>query len=58
MDVNIYDVLDLESFLRAILLMPRSVTSDFNFPKWNYHGQGSGAVRQGIEYRVEQDGAE
>lgn len=33
-DVNIYDVPDLESFLQAVLLMPCSVTSQFNFPKW------------------------
>jgi hypothetical protein len=41
-DVNIYDVPDLETFLKTVLLMPRSVTSDFNFPKWHYFGRGSG----------------
>jgi len=42
-DVNIYNVPDLEAFLRAVLLSPRSITSDFNFPKWKYFGLGSGA---------------
>lgn len=41
-DVNIYQVPDLESFLKAVLLMPRSITSDFNFPKWHYFGRESG----------------
>ena len=31
-DVNIYDIPDLESFLRAALMLPRSLTADFNFP--------------------------
>ncbi len=44
-EVNIYNVPDLESFLQAILILPRSVTADFNFPKWNYYGHGSGARR-------------
>jgi hypothetical protein len=33
-EVNIYDVPDLESFLRATLLLPRSITSGFHFPQW------------------------
>jgi hypothetical protein len=37
-DVNIYNVPDLESFLQAALLLPRSITSYFNFPKWFYKG--------------------
>jgi hypothetical protein len=41
-DVNIYNVPDLESFLQAVLLLPRSITSDFNFPKWHYYGRGPG----------------
>jgi hypothetical protein len=40
--VNIYGVPDLESFLRAVLLLPRSLTADFNFPDWDYYGRGSG----------------
>ncbi len=42
-EVNIYDVPDLESFLQAALLLPHSVTADFNFHKWGYYGHGSGA---------------
>lgn len=41
-EVNIYNVPNLESFLQAVLLLPRSITADFNFPKWNYYGTGSG----------------
>jgi hypothetical protein len=37
-DVNIYNVPDLEGFLQAALLLPRSITSYFNFPKWFYKG--------------------
>jgi phosphoglycolate phosphatase-like HAD superfamily hydrolase len=33
-EVNIYGIPDLESFLRAALLLPTSLTSDFNFPDW------------------------
>ena len=40
--LNIYNVPDLQAFLRAVLMQPRSVTSDFNFPKWRLHGRGSG----------------
>lgn len=39
-ELNIYNVPDLESFLKAVLLLPCSITSDFNFPKWHYHGHG------------------
>jgi hypothetical protein len=41
-DVNIYRTPDLAAFLEAALLMPRSLTADFNFPTWGYHGRGSG----------------
>lgn len=41
-EVNIYDVPDLEAFLQAALMLPRSLTADFNFPAWNYFGRGSG----------------
>ena len=50
--VNIYNVPDLESFLQAVLLMPRSITSDFNFPKWHYYGRGSGQDDEQYEYSV------
>jgi hypothetical protein len=49
--VNIYDVPDLETFLQAVLLLPRSVTSDFNFPQWHYYGHGSGKGGGRIAYR-------
>jgi hypothetical protein len=52
LEVNIYDVPNLESFLQAALLVPRSITSDFNFPQWNYYGQGSGENLARYEYSV------
>jgi len=48
--VNIDAVPDLEAFLQAALLLPRSITSDFNFPKWHYYGLGGGGQRQGRRY--------
>jgi len=52
LDVNIYGVYDLESFLKAVLLMPCSVTSDFNFPKWYYFGRGAGQKGTYYEYEI------
>ena len=52
-DVNIYNVPDLQSFLEAVLLIPRSITSDFNFPKWHYYGQGSGQDSTHYEYSMQ-----
>ena len=43
--LNIYNVPDLQAFLRAALMQPRSVTSDFNFPKWRIYGRGLGEGR-------------
>jgi hypothetical protein len=40
--VNIYGVPNLSSFLQAVLLLPDSITADFNFPQWQYYGRGSG----------------
>jgi len=51
-EVNIYNVPNLESFLEAALLLPRSITSDFNFPQWHYYGQGSGEGRARYEYSI------
>jgi hypothetical protein len=51
-EANIYGVPDLEAFLKTALLMPRSITSDFNFPKWHYFGRGSGQDRQHYEYSI------
>ncbi len=50
--VNIYSVPDLETFLQAILLLPRSVTSDFNFPQWQYYGRGSGQDADYLTYQI------
>jgi beta-phosphoglucomutase-like phosphatase (HAD superfamily) len=41
-ELNLDDAPDLEAFLQAVLLSPRSITSNFNFPKWNYYGRGTG----------------
>lgn len=49
-EVNLYAVPDHESFLQAILLTPRSLTADFNFPEWNYYGRGSGEHRRYHRY--------
>ncbi len=51
-EVNIYNVPDLEAFLQAVLLMPRSITTDFNFPKWHYYGRGAGQRGKHIEYQM------
>jgi hypothetical protein len=49
-EVNFYGVPDLEGFLEAVVLLPGSVTSDFNFPQWNYYGRGSGKSGNRITY--------
>jgi len=36
-EINIYNVPDLESFLKAVLLLPDSITSDFDLPQWPYY---------------------
>ncbi len=41
-EVNIYNVPNLEFFLQAVLFLPRSITSNFNFPKWSYYGSSAG----------------
>jgi hypothetical protein len=46
-EVNIYGVPDLEAFLDASLMLPASVTADFNFPEWRYFGTGSGQAHPG-----------
>lgn len=51
-EANIYNVPDLESFLQAVLLLPTSVTSDFNFPKWHYYGRGSGENQKRHSYEI------
>jgi hypothetical protein len=56
-EVNLYAVPDHESFLQAVLLLPRSLTADFNFPEWNYYGRGSGERRRYHRYRKHQSTA-
>jgi hypothetical protein len=53
---NIYAVPDLEQFLRAALLLPRSITADFNFPEWHYFGRGSG--QHGLYHRYHLEAAD
>jgi hypothetical protein len=52
-EVNFYGVPDLEGFLEAVVLLPCSVTSDFNFPQWNYFGRGSGKNGERFVYTNE-----
>ena len=52
-DVNIYAVPDLAAFLQAALLLPRSLTADFNFPQWHYFGRGSGEHLDHHTYRLD-----
>jgi hypothetical protein len=54
-DVNLYAVENLDEFLRAVMLLPRSVTADFNFPEWHYFGRGAG--RDGRYHRYHLDPA-
>jgi hypothetical protein len=52
-DVNIYAVPDLAAFLQAALLLPRSLTADFDFPQWHYFGRGSGEHLSHHTYRLD-----
>lgn len=52
-DVNLYAVETLDDFLRAVVLLPRSVTADFNFPEWHYFGRGAGQGGRYHRYRLE-----
>jgi phosphoglycolate phosphatase-like HAD superfamily hydrolase len=51
--VNLYAVPDLEQFLRAALMLPRSITADFNFPEWHYFGRGSGQQGRYHRYTID-----
>lgn len=53
--VNLYGVENLRSFLQAVLLAPRSVTADFNFPEWRFYGRGSGEHGVYYEYQLRAD---
>jgi hypothetical protein len=52
-EVNFYNVPDLEAFLEAVVCLPSSVTSDFNFPQWSFYGHGSGKEGKRIKYQIE-----
>jgi hypothetical protein len=52
-DVNLYAVGGLDDFLHAVLLLPRSVTADFNFPEWHYFGRGAGRGGRYHRYHVD-----
>src|SRR6266566_4923980 len=52
-EVNLYAVPDLEAFLRAALMLPTSITTDFNFPAWHYFGRGAGEQHQYHRYKVD-----
>jgi len=34
-----------------VLLLPRSITADFNFPEWHYFGRGAG--QRGLYHRYQ-----
>ena len=51
-ETNVYNVPDLKAFLKTALLLPRSITSDFNFPQWHYFGRGSGQEGKYHEYSL------
>ena len=55
-EVNFYGVPDLEAFLEAVLLLPHSVTSDFNFPQWHRYGRGSGKSGRRFTYTIDTEG--
>jgi len=49
-EVNIHNISDRESFLKAVYLIPQSITSDLNFPGLNYYGRGTGENSFHYEY--------
>ncbi len=56
-EINFYGVPDLEAFLEAVLLLPSSVTSDFNFPQWRHYGHGAGKHGRRLTYTVDTEGS-
>ncbi|MBN2515362.1 MAG: hypothetical protein JXC33_04945 [Deltaproteobacteria bacterium] len=49
-EINIYNIPDLESFLKAVLLLPTSVTTDFTFLRWTH--QKNHHVYNGDNHRL------
>ena len=41
-EVNLYAVDNLDEFLQAVMLLPRSVTVGLQLPEWHYFGRGAG----------------
>lgn len=56
-EINFYGVPNLEAFLEAVLLLPSSVTSDFNFPQWHHYGHGSGKDGLHFTYAIDTKGS-
>jgi hypothetical protein len=56
-EINFYGVPNLEAFLEAVLLLPSSVTSDFNFPQWHHYGHGSGKDGLHFTYAIDPEGS-
>jgi len=54
-EVNFYSVPHLEAFLEAVLLLPSSVTSDFNFPQWHRYGRGAGKEGRRFTYVIDSE---
>jgi hypothetical protein len=53
-EVTIDGVPDLEAFVKTVLLLPRAITSDFNFPAWHYYGRGAGKHGAYHRYTIKQ----
>jgi hypothetical protein len=51
LDVKQGDILD--DLPRAVMLLPRSVTANFNFPEWHYFGRGAGRGGRYHRYHLE-----
>ncbi len=51
-EANIYGVRNLDEFLQAVELRPKSITADFNFPEWRYYGRGSGHAGHFWRYQI------
>ncbi|HKY64167.1 MAG TPA: hypothetical protein VJR29_12200 [bacterium] len=50
--VALEEVPDLEAFLKASLLLPAAIASDFNFPQWCYYGRGAGGPKRPHLYQA------
>lgn len=52
-EIDVYGVPDLDVFLKTVLLAPRAITADFNFPQWHYFGRGAGKNGEYFNYSVQ-----